>query len=97
MKASGKVDVEVDPRSPDFGKARIGNTRYDMLGGFGQYLRLGAQIGTQSTISSTTGKKTKLGSGFGERRSTDVLVGFLKISRTLSHRLLPKLSTVVTS
>lgn len=42
-------DVETDPRSSDFGKLRDGTTRYDILGGFGQYLTLAARVATQST------------------------------------------------
>uniref|UniRef100_A0A6H1ZGR5 Uncharacterized protein n=1 Tax=viral metagenome TaxID=1070528 RepID=A0A6H1ZGR5_9ZZZZ len=33
----GGATVELNPVSADFGKAKIGNTRIDMLGGFGQY------------------------------------------------------------
>jgi hypothetical protein len=44
-KMSG-AEVEDDPRSADFGKIKLGNTRFDILGGFQQYLRFGAQMVT---------------------------------------------------
>ena len=42
-------DVETDMRSSDFGKIRDGKTRYDVLGGFSQYLTLAARISTNQT------------------------------------------------
>jgi hypothetical protein len=36
------VQVEDDPRSSDFGKIRIGDTRIDFWGGYSQIARLGA-------------------------------------------------------
>jgi hypothetical protein len=51
------MDVETDPRSPDFMKAKIGNTRYDFMAGYGQYIRLGAQILTDSTITQKGDEK----------------------------------------
>ena len=38
------ADVETDMTSPDWGKIKVGSTRYDILGGYQQYLRLGARI-----------------------------------------------------
>ena len=44
-KASGQdTHVEDDPRSGDFLKVRLGNTRVDYLGGFQPYLRFAAQM-----------------------------------------------------
>jgi hypothetical protein len=40
----GGLSVELDPRSTDFAKIRVGNTRFDVLGGFQQYIRLAAQL-----------------------------------------------------
>lgn len=42
-KASG-ADVESDPRSTDFGKIKIGDTRWDIWGGFQQWVRVFSQI-----------------------------------------------------
>ncbi len=39
----GGLDVEMDPTKTDFGKIRTGNTRIDVLGGFGQYIRFFSQ------------------------------------------------------
>lgn len=60
----GGADVGVDPRSTDFGKIKIGETRYDILGGFQQYLRLAAQLITGENISSITGVKVTVGEGY---------------------------------
>jgi len=38
------ADVELDPRSSDFGKIKVGNTRYDVWGGASQYIRVLTQI-----------------------------------------------------
>jgi hypothetical protein len=46
-KASG-ASVEVDPRSTDFGKIRIGNTRWDIWGGFQQWVRVFSQLAAGS-------------------------------------------------
>lgn len=38
------VTTELNPTSPDFGKIRAGNTRWDVWGGFQQYIRLASQL-----------------------------------------------------
>jgi hypothetical protein len=40
------VETELDPRSSDFMKIRVGDTRFDIGGGFNQYLILGARTGS---------------------------------------------------
>lgn len=41
------ADVETDPRSSDFGKIKIGNTRWDIWGGFQQWVRVTSQMITR--------------------------------------------------
>lgn len=44
LKKSGLATVEIDPRSSDFGKAKIGKTRLDFWGGFQPIARYTAQL-----------------------------------------------------
>ena len=75
-KMSG-AEVEANPQSADFGKIKVGITRYDILGGFGQYIRLAAQLITQTQINSVTGVKTDLSKpGYGEPNSLDAMINF---------------------
>lgn len=68
------ADVEDDMRNPDWGKIKVGNTRVDMLGGFQQYLRIGAQLVTGKKISSTTGRVTLIGKGYNAPTRWDILI-----------------------
>ena len=44
IKLSGAADVQLDPRSADFGKIKLGNTRIDFWGGNVQWARLVTQL-----------------------------------------------------
>lgn len=69
--------VDFDPRSADFGKIKIGNTRFDVSGGMSSLVTLAARVITQSSKSSTTGKVTSLNSGkFGAPTAMDAMVNF---------------------
>jgi hypothetical protein len=50
------ADTEIDPRSSDFGKIKVGDTRYDIWGGAAQYIRAVTQILT-STRKSNGGEE----------------------------------------
>jgi hypothetical protein len=43
--------VELDPRSPDFGKLKVGNVRLDIWTGYAQYMRFVAQLVTAQSKS----------------------------------------------
>lgn len=70
--------VEFDQTSSDFGKIKVGNTRFDITGGVGSLLTLGARIARQETKSTTTGEKYPLGTGFGEKSGSDIIWQFLQ-------------------
>ena len=54
--ASDDVSIELDPRSTDFLKVRIGNRRWDLTGGLQSYYRVIAQMITREKKDSDTGK-----------------------------------------
>lgn len=71
--------VEFDPRSSDFGKIKIGNTRFDVTGGIGSLATLAARLATFSSKSSATGKVSKINSGkFGSTSGTDLVYNFFE-------------------
>lgn len=78
-RALKKDSVEFDPRSADFGKIKIGHTRFDMTGGMGSLAVLAARLATQASKSSTTGKVHPLNSGkFGSQTGMDVAYNFFE-------------------
>lgn len=56
------IDVELDPRSSDFAKIRMGNVRWDIWGGFQQWIRFIAQI-TTGQIKGISSKEVRELSG----------------------------------
>lgn len=51
--------AETDPRSTDFGKIKVGNTRFDITGGLGSLITFIAREST-GTVVSSSGKKSIL-------------------------------------
>lgn len=79
LAALAGADVEKDPRSPNFMKIKIGDTTYDILGGFQQYIVELAQLVRGETKSATTGEIRSLsGKEFPFRTRGDDLQGFVR-------------------
>ncbi len=70
------ANVELDPRSSDFGKIVVGNTRWDIWGGFQQYIRVFAQIMTGQRKTEKLGVYD-IDKKFGQSR-LDVLSSFAR-------------------
>jgi len=72
LAALSGLSVELDPRSSDFGKLRYKNTRWDIWGGFQQYIRLTTQLISGQKKQPETGKIVPIagkGAPFGSTRS----------------------------
>lgn len=70
--------VDWDPRSTDFGKIKIGNTRFDVTGGMGSLVVLASRLMTgQSKTQSGQIKSLKDG-GYGAQDQIDVLTTFIR-------------------
>lgn len=71
--------VQFDPRSSDFGKIKVGNTRFDVTGGIASLTTLAARLATMSSTSTRTGKVNPINSGkFGATTGTDVVYNFFE-------------------
>jgi hypothetical protein len=72
------ASVEDDPRSSDFGKIKVGNTRWDIWGGFQPYVRVITQAALGERKSATSGQVYELnGEGaFGKTRLDPISIFF---------------------
>lgn len=80
------AEVETDPRSSDFGKVQINNTRFDVTGGDGSFAVLIARLITGQTKSTTSDIIRTLGEDYGAPTRGDTLVKYFrnKLSPTAS-------------
>lgn len=86
-KALKPDSVDNDPRSADFGKIKIGNTRFDVTGGMGSLLVLFGKLLSGQSKSSVTGKVSDIRNPqYGGENGWDVLVNFF------SNKLSPMMS-----
>jgi len=72
------VTVGMDPTSANFGKIRIGDTRIDIMAGFGPLLVFFTRLTVGRSTSSTTGKTQDLKGGFGNSSRLDIVYRFLE-------------------
>lgn len=77
--------VETDARSADFGKIRVGDTRFDVSGGMASIVTLATRLARMSSKSSTTGKVSKINARdkkgnplYGGTTGTDVVYNFFE-------------------
>lgn len=77
-----EVEVEPDPRSSDFGKVKVGNTRFDIGGGFLQYLTLGARTASWlagiEAVKTSTGELNELGPERNKRTYGETVLTFFR-------------------
>ena len=78
-RAISKDSVELDPRSSDFGKIKVGNTRFDVTGGMASLVTLSARLLTMSTKSTSSKIVLPLNSGeYGSQTGMDVVYNFFE-------------------
>jgi hypothetical protein len=80
--------AEQDPRSSDFGKIKVGNTRFDYTGGTASLITLAARMISGATKSTSTGQVTTYGSGYGQTSRFDAVVDFLTGKTTPPARVI---------
>lgn len=81
-----ETSVELDPKSSDFAKIKIGNTRVDILSGNQQVFRTIAQAYSGERKKLTTGEIEKLGQKYGSTTQLGIVGNFFvnKFSPILS-------------
>ncbi len=73
------ADTENDPRSSDFGKIKVGNTRWDIWGGFQPYARVMSQVISGERKTTTKGEIQELnGKGFMQQNRFTPLGSFAR-------------------
>lgn len=96
------AEVETDPRSSDFLKIKVGDTRYDILGGFQQNLVFGARQGLglsntllktdfNTTKNSTTGAMSK----YGDRGGPNQLSAAFDLVRNKANPVLGAAANII--
>lgn len=74
---AGGAKVNTDPRSSDFGKIRIGDTRFDIWSGFQQWVRFISQFATGEK-TDYKGHTKELGKGYKSDTRLDLAGHFLR-------------------
>jgi hypothetical protein len=70
--------AETDPLSSDFGKIKIGNTRFDITGGMASIVTLAARLKSMASKSTITGRTYRLNTGkYGARTGKDLIQDFI--------------------
>jgi len=70
------MEVETDPNSSDFMKPKRGDTRYDILGGYSQYIVLASRLISGETTTSTGEERDLTEGKYGQDTRRDVLIRF---------------------
>lgn len=71
------ADVEMNPTSSDFGKIKIGNTRWDIWGGFQQWARIISQLASGKRTTAS-GEKSLTSKEFGAPSRLDIIENFAR-------------------
>ena len=72
------AEVEMDPRSSDFMKPKVGNTRFDVFGGLQQNVVFFSRLITGEKKNSSTGEIQTMGEGFGQPTRLDLAQDMLQ-------------------
>lgn len=72
------ADVVDDPKSADFAKVKVGNTRYEISGGVFPYIVLGTRLYTGKATSSQSGRTMTAGEGFKAMTRAEMASRFLE-------------------
>lgn len=79
LAALAGADVEKDPRSSDFAKIRVGDKRWDILGGFQQFIRFFTQMATGQRKSTTDKAIREInGEGYKGETRADLAINMIR-------------------